>query len=1453
MVLIAGGCSSTTLGSGALNTSIQYNPPGNLYQSSPSVLMSTPRYGHRAVKTTGGIMVFGGISTIANPAIMVSSAELYSDTFHSWSSMPGASLATPRAFFGLATNGTVLVAAGNATRLNLDNSKTDSISTGTYQVLTLGPNTWGTEKSIVHDHPSWSAEFVQTDLVVSATSNKIVAGGININTGSNSYPVSDYFYTPSTDLWATVNGGPPYILNVLGSKEASCPVAITGADTIASFGGAISNDSFSSSFSGIANTDLVDCSGTNRLHPVPNFSSTVLANGRLKAVRSKYPISTVSVPSNSGFLYTANSLVPVLNLGGEDIIANPFQTTKIRLSTLSSEGSLLLVDQDVALPSFSPNNIVISQRSQYASVNSGSGIGTPLGLQLRTVGAKTKASSDALPQILDTPMYSETQGSFYNPEPVPPNGTVVGLRSNPVGGTNSTFLINNVFGNCKGIRGVIGNLSSTQTNIASDFENYSLSNKISLRSEVPVIVSNPVYIASPFKFSVTDTLNVSVDGDNNTKAFVIPMARKLGTNGTYQSPLSLKDADNSNKTISSAFGIDYNFNDFAIISRARVLTDASDTTKRILWRYYRFGEEGNSAAIRYVYPTSPNQPVSVSMGDNQDSFYRGSPRATIDVNVGSGALRKNRNISANTRLGVCKVSATGATTKVWSTYIFTGFTVTQGSRPVTNGETYLDIEFPSTLDDPGLNAGDVLWYEGASPTSLSLQNGQFKIKAISKTSPTSWRITIESYLLDNNALNDGTIWNAVANPGTISTDPNQKARFDDEVAVGDLVKIIMPGSAGSSLPSRLINASTMRIASIDANRQLIECYQLNPDLTTASTVVWTLLDKQSDLQIFALATTTASSLASVVNSDPNSPVSATITGTGLGSLTIADWDAQNSYDARSLFSDGVNYVKATNSPANTTLPTTFDLKLPVSSTLATNSDFTNEIFYLAPQLTDSVVQWLNTPAITGLWSVADVSSSENGTKVQIQTNTPGKAGSVFVQGGSANLKTASVIGNAVSTPIHANSPLLGMVLTTTKAESEGFCGNSWIELNNTSICPKITNEASPIWGNNNSVLSINSSGVFTFSSTPYSKLNLQNASLNNEAVFNVEKIGRYTTINIPKSVCQYSYANLSKLVAGNWLSIRHMYDSISPTNCGVFKILRFSQTEAIYTIWIDNLNSVDETAGAELIVLSDESPVVGDSLVINTDMFGEKNKGSWTIVDVGKFYTDTTITVSLDKNKTTSFSGNVPTLSKDIGIVEKAPTHGVKKLITISPNASNSDNVDLLIDDSGNLPLWNESAGTIVKALDKLDFPNSVKNGTDAYRYNSGLIAEVKRVIYGDSADPDNYSGYVSEGASVLIQGPTIKQIKLTLQVRLQSNTPNIDTIGAIKSAASGVINASEIGVPIAISDIISAVQGVNGVVAVSVISPEYSSVKDQIPVRGQEKAMVVDFENDIHVLVVGT
>jgi uncharacterized phage protein gp47/JayE len=1430
MVLIAGGISTTDLGDSALTSSIQYNPVGESYQNPGT--MNVARYGHQAVLDQNQIVVvFGGISTIASPAVPLSSVESYMDTFATWTNRNPMSVG--RAFFGASylPNGGApkILVAGNGVRLHYDNRKSSVASTGTSQLYDSDTDTWASVSQLNSNLPALTLEFIQSDLVL--TNNSIITAGY-VNASNST--VKTLTYDVDYDTWnedVAASG----ISTFLSNREATTGAAFVGTNIAAWFGGVSVIDQTLPTFNGITNADQVDTENLTRTHKDPVFTDLTLNNNRLLIVRSNNSPVRIIVPSNSGYIYTADSLTPIMSLTTDSVRAESYQTTKIRLSTVSTDGSILMVDKDPALPTFSPTNNVVSQRSQFATVTSPSVTRLPLGFQLKTVGSVENTDVTAYPQFLTLPQYSNDLGSGYLPEPNPANGTILGLTCYPFGNSGlvkTDHLCKNAV-NCKSTIKHVSTLGITSETDTSTV--VSLGEKMSVFPSTPVTPGNPVCIAGPFKFDITDTLNVIIDNDRNTKRFIVPMARKMGTNSTYDSTLSLKDADNNNATISSAFGIDYNFDDFAIVSRARALTHSGTASKRLLWRYSKYGQSGNNVAVRYVFPDVPSAPISVTSSITQEpndfSYYQGQPKATVDICIGSSGLRQNRNVSANTRYGITKGHGESTNYNVWVSYLFVGFSVVEGSRAGLNGDTVLKITVPyapGISGNPGINVGDVLWYDSPGASSSTLQNGQFRVKTVGNLYAGIWYIT-----LDAGVLNDGTVWPAATNPGTVSTDPTQKASFDSTVVVGDLLTIIDPND--------IVTSKACKISEIDTNRQYLQFYTVNFDPTSHTTPTYFKVGKSTDISVFEAPTNTAAQIAAAVNALENCPVTATVTGTGLGIIDSADWFENFRADARTNLTDGINYVAVTNKPANTTLPTTFSLKLPVTGSLKTNSDFSNEIFYLVPQLPTSVVQWLNTPTITGLWSVADIVLANNSDTLQIRSKTPGSNGSVFVEGGAANSKSAAIVGSGVSSTFNYYLKP-GLVVTTSNAEAEGFCGDGWVELNNTYSVNKV-NDLTSTWGANNNVTSITSTGVITFNTGPYSVETITN--YNNHTYFNVEKIGDYVALMFYKGYGSI-FTNYAK--AGSWIYIKN--NNIEVNN-GLYRIIRFTQTESVWVYWIENSAAINqEGAFGDVLVISEDSPIPGDILSINSDAFGASNRTSWTITDVGNSYTDNTITVSVSDKTLVPFVGAVDTLTKDIAVIEKTPAKAVKKILCIAPNPTNTNRTDLLLDDNALLYAWQQTSGTVITALDKIQFNNSQQNGTDAYRYNTGLIAEVKRVVYGDSADLDNYSGYAASGAQILFQGPIVKRISITVQVRLQNNNTNV--ISAIKSVIAGVINGSPVGLPIPISEVVSAINSVNGVTTVSILYPEFTPVKDQISVHGQEKAKVIDLENDIKVLVVG-
>jgi hypothetical protein len=141
-----------------------------------------------------------------------------------------------------------------------------------------------------------------------------------------------------------------------------------------------------------------------------------------------------------------------------------------------------------------------------------------------------------------------------------------------------------------------------------------------------------------------------------------------------------------------------------------------------------------------------------------------------------------------------------------------------------------------------------------------------------------------------------------------------------------------------------------------------------------------------------------------------------------------------------------------------------------------------------------------------------------------------------------------------------------------------------------------------------------------------------------------------------------------------------------------------------------------------------------------------------------------------------------------------------------------------------------------------------VKNGLDSYAYNTGLIAEANRIIYGDPRDPITYPGVGAAGADIFIREPLVARIQLALDVRLATGVPFAQTVTQVRSSVSSLINANPVGQSIAISSIIAVVSAIPGIVAVSISSPSYSVTNDLIVLQPSQKAIIIDPTTDISV-----
>jgi hypothetical protein len=306
----------------------------------------------------------------------------------------------------------------------------------------------------------------------------------------------------------------------------------------------------------------------------------------------------------------------------------------------------------------------------------------------------------------------------------------------------------------------------------------------------------------------------------------------------------------------------------------------------------------------------------------------------------------------------------------------------------------------------------------------------------------------------------------------------------------------------------------------------------------------------------------------------------------------------------------------------------------------------------------------------------------------------------------------------------------------------------------------------------------------------------------------------------------------------------------SSANVGTFRIIAATDQ----TVWIENQNSVDESAYLGGILLRRYSSAIeGDTLQVSTRALGLPNQGQWTVgaIDLNNRYvcgvlglTDCSPTaLGADTALFQIVSGVLPRVVMRIDDIIQSPSYpGVVDLFLRSGNYPTEVSYLALLDRVG------ESGGCLVNALDRFDFSTGIVVGGDAYRYNTGLIGEVNRVLYGDPQHHNTYPGYIAAGQVINLEASLVRRIQVSLAIRIK---PGSNPQKRVQNAVAKVINTAG-PKPIPLSDIIEAASGIDGVISVVLIHPVCDTMHDTIPVQPYETPKVLDLDQDIRVTILG-
>lgn len=1185
-----------------------------------------------------------------------------------------------------------------------------------------------------------------------------------------------------------------------------------------------------------------------------------LNGGGIVFVRTPAQLQKITIPAATN--YTAATFVDEINADIIGAQATVYQTNRIRVRTNSfdTNGDIALVAQngEGSKLGMTPASATENLTSHLASVQSGTPEdGTPWFTQ-------TTVNTITTPQTVFTP----TDTSVLNQQSI-----LKFLRNLPDADSGVP-------------RSRFGTNKWMQTPITINGGTNAVTTRKAALNEY--VNSDRLYGASCWALGQADELTVLIDGDLEQKRYVIPMFRRLKpTSNTYGATNTFTDMDNGNQSLAVGFGTGFDFKDFIAYMKARIKShsEAGDTNKSVLWRYFRYGADGLLARVRYTYPTAPDAVVAVS----SDSAPIGNEgNIIISVALPSSSARSGQTIRNTTRIGTMAATSgslqiltyilgfpissalrnvqlnytarnataftgvvtggtsgatgtvvsdslagggTGAGTLILSGVTGTfanGETITAGAASATSsggqiGLTTLTLNVAASgATDHGFAVNDQIWTQS---TSGSFATGLYTISAKTATTVT--------YQENTNSVG------ATANIGTVSFDSAGEATLTGSNIVADDIMNLGPASSLANGYER-----SVRISSLGAQ------FWKGPAetaLSTGTVPTWAALNDAAALVFFPInsGSATAAAIATSVNAlaaavNTLCPVTAVAVGVGgdtSGVISRASFDDFSAAGYSYTLKDGLNWVSSHTTPPDTSTNFDFTFKAAVQASLATNSDWVNEEIHLVPMSAKNMVDYLNTLAVSGLSSVAEAARATEARYIQISSRTLGSEGSVQVQGGTANSLSASVLGSAV------NLISTYSMATVKKADVEGLSKAMWVEVQNTAPMPK------EVFTSGTGASAIDTLGNFTLTTTPaWTYANASAAQLN-ATRWQIEQQGKFTAFvwdGISTSPA------LGGIEEGDWVVISKGAKTISSRNCGQFRVVRCSDT--LKTFWIENPNMAEEFVTADLWFLTYDSIMPGDTLSIGSDVWGAGNQGLWTVESINSGNTFQ-FKVSVANKPTATFGGPgvLGSQAALVQLIEGEPTKLVKQVRSISLNSVDGSLCDVKFETDDGYKKIGAVAGSTIIALDKLAFPGTIAEGIDGYRHSLGLIAEANRILYGVDDDPATYPGIVASGSNVNQSGPLVKRISIAVAIRTRATGVVVDEVKKrVRSAIASVVNGTKTGSPISLADIVAAVKSVNGVIGVVIISPAYGVGNDLIPVQPYEKPLILNLDQDIQVSLVG-
>lgn len=297
-------------------------------------------------------------------------------------------------------------------------------------------------------------------------------------------------------------------------------------------------------------------------------------------------------------------------------------------------------------------------------------------------------------------------------------------------------------------------------------------------------------------------------------------------------------------------------------------------------------------------------------------------------------------------------------------------------------------------------------------------------------------------------------------------------------------------------------------------------------------------------------------------------------------------------------------------------------------------------------------------------------------------------------------------------------------------------------------------------------------------------------------------------------------------------------NTFSPVNRGTFRIVAVADTYFV----VENALGIAESsltvaAITDIKFLWSESAIIGDDLNVSDLVFLESNRGTFEITNYGTSAAwEPQLELSIVAS-TTESSVTLTGLANTFFVTDGILFSAFRKVVNFAIDPTSNQNAIIYLEPATNYHKISNSFNTSITPVQKFGFSSDVAIGVDGYRYYTGLLATVQKVVDGYDPDPVNYPGYKAAGTQIETVPPLIKSLLVNVIVKT-SNGINVNTVSdSIKSSILNYIKNLGVGADIIISEITAAVMSVEGIESATLFDP--LPTVERIVIQDNEKAVI--------------